>query len=91
MAGVGASRLGAKEKYSAPRVWPWCRETKSMARERRSTWGRPTEHISGSQDSRGQINVGPPDGARQRVQGLTRTGAQGERRAGARGCDPQGI
>ena len=43
--------------------------------------------------ARAQINAGPPDGARQRVgaPALTRTGAQGERRAGARVCDPQGV
>ena len=47
MAGVAASELGAKEKHSVPRVWPWCEETKSMARERRATRGRLTERVSG--------------------------------------------
>ena len=47
MVGVAASELGAKEKHSVPRVWPWCKETKSMARERRATRGRLTERISG--------------------------------------------
>ena len=74
MAGVAASEPGAKEKHSVPRVWPWCKETKSMARERRAMRGRLTERIT---------RVGVP--------GLMRTGAQGERRAGARGCDPQGV
>ena len=53
MAGVAASKLGAKEKHSVPRVWPCCKETKSMARECGVLRGRLTERISGlgSQDS----------------------------------------
>ena len=53
MARVAAGEPGAKEKQSVPRVWPWCKKTKSMARERRATRGRMTERISGlgSQDS----------------------------------------
>ena len=56
MAGVATSELGAKEKHSVPRVWSWCKETKSMVLERRATRGRPTERISGlgSQDSQGR-------------------------------------
>ena len=56
MALVVASEPGAKEKHSVPRVWPWCKETKSMARERRATRGRLRERISGleSQDPRGR-------------------------------------
>ena len=29
-----------RKKQRVPRAWPWCDETKSMARERRATWGR---------------------------------------------------
>ena len=31
--------LSAKEKHRVPQAWPWCEETKIMARERRATWG----------------------------------------------------
>ena len=31
--------LGAEEKHRVPRAWPWCDETKIMARERRATGG----------------------------------------------------
>ena len=60
MAGVAASELGAKEEHRVPRVWPWCEETKSMARERRATRGCLTERVSGlgSQDSRGRGRKG---------------------------------
>ena len=55
-AGVAASGLGAKEKHSVPQVLPCCKETKSIARERRSTRGRLTERVTGlgSQDSQGR-------------------------------------
>ena len=76
MAGLAASELGAKEKHSVPQVWPWCKDTKSMARERRATRGRLTERISG---------VGPrtheDGGARgvpRRCAGLRPTGRLGE-------------
>ena len=47
---------GAGKKQRVPRAWPWCDETKSMARERRATWGRLAERAGerGSEDSRGR-------------------------------------
>ena len=53
---VAPSGLGAEEKYRVPRAWPWCDETKIMARERRATWGGLAERAGGwgSQDSRGR-------------------------------------
>ena len=65
---VAPSGLGAKEKHRVPRVWPWCDETKIMARERRATWGCLTERAGGwgSQDSRGrgcEGSVAPARGA----------------------------
>ena len=53
---VAPSGLGAKGTHRVPRAWPWCDETKIMARERRATWGRLTEWVGGwgPEDSRGR-------------------------------------
>ena len=40
---AASTGLGAEEKHRVPRAWPWCEETKIMARERRATWGRLVE------------------------------------------------
>ena len=57
--GVAASDLGAKEKHSVPRVWPWCKETKPMARECRATRGRLTERISGLGSKHSNMELHP--------------------------------
>ena len=75
MARVAAIEVGAKEKHSAPRVWPWCKETTTMARERRATRGRLTERICGPRTH----EDGGAGGALRRCAGLQPIGRLGER------------